>query len=1284
MIYGSSPYTQRKLVGVTGPTGNTGSTGLDGLIGDTGNTGNTGSTGADIIGITLSNNTIITTFSDNTSFVGSNILGETGNYYIFVDAANISGDGLSVISGVSYETLQNTTITTVKARGFTTASSGSGAAVITINSESNSDNVEITYDLNNIKYLGISGGTDGQLVVYKTASEFYGLTGTNYDPSTNTVDMQVMNYGERVQFVDAIKKTIYDSTGAATIGRYFYWALDWEKANIFVLNKYTPTEGERVDGQILLVRNPPSGDISKGITVIIPSGITSSNEIYTQYAVTDTLSEGVTLDTGNYDISWPLTYPPCLTTGTDVINMVSLDNIWYANFGLYNSSTEQVEWNANYANCLESINLADYQVNQSGSGGGGGNGSGAGGGGGGGNGSGGGGSQICPNPSQIGLCCIACESGDSFVSTCANCQPYIEQGVAQFFPNQTDGYAGCTAENATRGICCYRDASGNIVKNNDPAGLRLCDCTRLASSYQGTPWYRWVEFNSCNPNLDCIDCQNSFDGFGACCDGIGNCTSETQTNCESSGRYWQGLGKKCTYDNGFNTIQTCSTGTGGCCSSGICTNNIGAQSCIGSGGKFFGCDIPCSNYECTVGYRGCCASALNPFVVEQHWQGTTPLPDDWSFEQNGFNLAGTGTISHELKVGDEFAGGIVAGIFKPKGTRCFGNTAFGGYPPQFIPPTNNNSLQSQELFNFLNNGAEKSCDYYFSQYDSSGYGFTLPNGHNGENDAWLLIVSKFPVIIEQMYCQSQGSTISGQHSAFIASTLFNATPSIPSTNNFENGTPSITTDAANSFRVIYSKNFRLTHGGTAFSSITLDAFSSTVPAISESTRPFANICDTNHPGSNLAHDGVYGTTPGATYWSNINAFNDCSDTPYTCNECADYPFYRSRRGWASTKSSMNGNFSRNWGLFNTIRIINSDISEYYLQPGNGLAPSGNKLLYGGKPFVSGTDPGFTGYFQGQNSTTPDPLRNYVFQQTTAGEGCSIWNRFYYPSDFPPTSTERGFPVYPFMRKYVPFTGQETQYNVGFGNNGWLGTLYPQLSRWYIPSIDELSFIAAACVDPTIDLQQKIEDAKGIRIGNRFLNSDNQNAAGAGNTGWVWSSTITFNEGVTQQYLQGITASSPQPQSGTFVVDGASQTFTQSQLTANQFSKAWSVKFDTGTNGVLPDPTAFKVMKRNDSKNGSDNTFNRFELRLVRQIRCDRKFYWNGDNSRYRNTFWAVPRLTPSDVVTGNFDSSSGPNTFPTFPGTVGLVSTTNTFFVNNLTNLNTFVGTIHKNSMRTS
>lgn len=224
MIYGSSPYIQRKIVGITGPTGSTGPTGPDGNIGRTGATGATGNTGGSIIGMTLSNNTVVTTFDDSTSYVGGNLKGQTGNYYIFVDATNISGDGISVVHGVSYTNFgDGSLLGTVKLKGLTTASSRNGNAVVSINSSVDSGLIGITYNLSNIAYLGISGGTQGQLVVYKSGTEFYGLTGTKYNASSETLDFQAMNYGERVHFVQPIKKTIYNPTsGAATSGRYYY------------------------------------------------------------------------------------------------------------------------------------------------------------------------------------------------------------------------------------------------------------------------------------------------------------------------------------------------------------------------------------------------------------------------------------------------------------------------------------------------------------------------------------------------------------------------------------------------------------------------------------------------------------------------------------------------------------------------------------------------------------------------------------------------------------------------------------------------------------------------------------------------------------------------------------------------------------------------------------------------------------------------------------------------------------------------------------------------------
>jgi hypothetical protein len=1265
MIYGSSPYVQRNVSGITGATGITGPTGSEGNPGNPGNTGNTGNTGGSVIGMTLSNNTLITTFSDNTSYVGTNLKGETGNYYIFADAVNLSGDGLSIVHGVSYVDIGNgNLISSVKIKGITTASARNGSAVVSISSAINSAVIGITYDLNNIAYIGISGGTQGQLVVYKTGTEFYGLTGTKYDPSSKTLDFQTMNYGERVHFVQPIKKTIYNpTTGASTSGRYFYWPIDWEQGNIFVLNSFTPQviAGEQVLGQILLVRNPSAGDIAKGITVVVPSGISSSNFILTKYASTDNISAGVTLDTGTYNISWPLSYPPCLSNNIDVINMVSLDNIWYANFGIYNNNTSQVDWNIDYSNCVESINLNDGEyvtVNPEVGGGGGG----------GGGGEGSGGDVFCLSATQLGLCCIGCSTGDSFVTTCEGCRTYVEQGIAQFFPGKGDGYAGCSAETDSRGICCYLDSQGNYAKDQNPSGVRLCDCIRLAENAQTTPWFKWTPFSACIQTIDAIDCFNLNQNFGACCDGLGNCEVTSRALCTKSGKYFRGPGTSCSETINGVVYNRCASGSGGCCKNGICTEvSNGPVDCISQGGKFYGCGISCESYDCAYAYRGCKASSLEPFVVEQHWG----LTDTWSYKESGTQLPGTGQISHLLKVGDEFAGGIVAGIFKPKGTLCFGPTAMGGYPPAYTPPSNSNNAAGQGLFNYLNDGSERPCGPYFSQYDPSGYGFTLSFNHGGDEDAWLLIVSKFPVIIEQNYCNIK-SDILGIHTARVHPQLSNSTPVIANSTDIENTPSSINAISGNQIRRFYSRNFRLTNGGTAFaifdqSNDPGDYFISG-NASSEFNMPNYEICGGSAYGS-LKHDGIYGTI-GVTYWGNVYNFNNCLSSPDLCRTCVDYPYSRSRKNLGTIqngyKGSSTGYFSRNWGILNTSALMNSEISEYYLRSGNGLYPFGYTNFYGGSA-------GFTGFFI---VNTP------ALSWTTAGEGCSIWNRYYYPSDLPVTISDSGAPL---PNQYVPFTGAEVEYNMGYGNNGWLGTLYPQLSRWYIPSIDELSFIAQACIDPTVNLQQKIENAQGIRIGHLLINSQLPNGAlqfTDANAGYVWSSTLSFDSAVPSQYRQGITHFSPQTIYNSPVnVDGATRTFTQNQLTNTQFTKAWAIKFPTGSNSVLPAASDFKTMKKNDGKlTATETGGDRLELRLVRQIRCDRKFYWNGDNPVDRNNLWNIPRLVPSDVVTGTPFESVGPIGTPGF--TLPNSSNINGLFPGapgSIRDLDSFLGTIYKN-----
>ena len=326
-IYGSSHITNVKYVGRTGPTGNTGPRGSTGNIGRTGGTGGTGGTGSNISGMTLnSNGNIVTIFEDNTAFVGPEIDAPDGTYYLFADAENVAGDGYSAFYGLTYENEGLTPV--LQFRGITTSSFNDNIQIVGISSSASSSDINVKYSIINLSYIGICGGTQGQLIIQRPGNYFYGLTGTFYNKKDQTVDLQVQNYGERVKFVRPVIKDFLDPEGNEDTGTYVYWPIDYTEGNIFILNSYCDEveAGEDLFAQIILVKEPPRSDTAKGITIIIPPGITSSETVFTGYATTKNLSGGITLSADpnidSYNISWPLTYPPCLTTGVDVINIL--------------------------------------------------------------------------------------------------------------------------------------------------------------------------------------------------------------------------------------------------------------------------------------------------------------------------------------------------------------------------------------------------------------------------------------------------------------------------------------------------------------------------------------------------------------------------------------------------------------------------------------------------------------------------------------------------------------------------------------------------------------------------------------------------------------------------------------------------------------------------------------------------------------------------------------------------------------------------------------------------
>lgn len=1136
MAYGSSPYLQRKLQGVAGATGITGNTGSAGPTGATGRTGNTGNTGPDISGMTLANGVFITSFTAGyPARYGTTIKGSDGDYYIFVDGSNIAAGAANVFSGVSFDTFpyngQIYTTPRLRIRGITTGSQNGSLNLIKINSPVDSKEIEIIYNLTGLPYLGISSGTQGQLIVHRGGNTFAGLTGTNYDPATQTVNLQTLNYGERVHYVNATKSNVDSSSN----NKYYYWFIDWEKANTFVLNNYHSREvvGEDTVAQVVVIRNTPTADVAKALTIIVPSGITSG--VLTKFAATNDTS-GFTLESGNYSISWPMTYPPCFSTGTDVINMVSFDGVWYANYGIYNSATDSVSWNSSYNNCDGSTNITD------------------------------------PTYEPVGLCCVGCSAGDSFVTIRSGCESYISRGEGYFFPGKNLSYSGCTGTNATVGACCYKNALGEITKHSSP--VRACDCLRIAKNANAINfWSHWQEINSCYKNINAIDCTAAFNGNGACCNGAGGCEDNvSQTTCASSNKYWQGKGTVCSYQPTIGTAvyEICKTGTGGCCSGATCNNVSGQSSCVGS---YYGCGHTCGEFSCTT-------NPPPPSIC------TSCLDNNQVFRVKKFNTSGQFTGQYtDLRVGDFFAGGIVAGVFNPNGVTCIGNkTAFsgqyGGFPyshytdAELTDPTNLGPV----LFNYQNLGTEKTAQTYRTVYDPMGYGFTLADGNGSNCDSWLMIVAPWNARIDENYYSTDTSTT--------GAVKFTTAPYTDNTVNLDNSQTSFASlnfdfnSTTNQFEYSRTINtFTWSHGGTSHC-LTID---DNLDGLFAST----GIGGCTLPGSNIAHDGCFGTLSvtkngiaGSTYYGNTTSFDGCADVFRTCSDCGDSPLARTSLGQSFLFTRNTGWWSRNWGLYNCSRLFGSDLAEYYLRSGNGLGGSlfsNLKATYGATGYA-----GFTANYFHTGTTTA---------KTTIAEGCSVYNRYYYSSEQMKTSG------------------------------------YPQVSRWYVPSIDELGFIANQCVN--INLQQKLYGysgaATGIPIGSSVV----------GANGYVWSSTGCFDEGVTRQYIQA-TGGMPWTNSGLEGEVISTSDPRYSQIQCNQFTKAWVMKFpEYNINTQLPPAVSdFKVKKAHDFDD-------RYELRMVRLIRCDQRYYDNTSPELLRNRTWTIPRLTDSAICNGTNQPING-------------------------------------------
>jgi hypothetical protein len=170
--------------------------------------------------------------------------------------------------------------------------------------------------------------------------------------------------------------------------------------------------------------------------------------------------------------------------------------------------------------------------------------------------------------------------------------------------------------------------------------------------------------------------------------------------------------------------------------------------------------------------------------------------------------------------------------------------------------------------------------------------------------------------------------------------------------------------------------------------------------------------------------------------------------------------------------------------------------------------------------------------------------------------------------------------------FGPLSGEMTSFRAcrllsdGLTSGGQTGDNPAEVSNWYLPSHDEMAFIAANCTSDddyyNFNLNVKLMEHEGVPM-----------------DGWHWTSTGAFDE------YAGSTLGSGVSGEGVVLSDGSVQSG----------SEAWAMHFNA--NGDINDFFTYKANRLQ----------NKYKVRPVRLVRCDGK-YLAGDD----DLLWRVPKV----------------------------------------------------------
>lgn len=934
-IRGSSQFRSIKGITVYGVAGSTGPQGPRGND----YYGNTGATAYNIItGITLSGYTLISSFSSGiTRAASGKLLGITGNTTVMVGGITGSTGTGFVFVGSADE--RNITIR--KIRGSTGFKSLVGIT-------NDNETITITVDRYDGGYT-LSNGEFGEIIATDSSGNFVGATlgSAKYGTVTDIVRINKANVFEHVRGANQGYNDLTADIGSSSnnlvifidANKEFTDSVNRSKAKTVVLD---------VSSFLPFITSP----VKYSINLSPPPTYQTSFSLFITGATGDGAFSNITwINT----IKWPLKKAPCLRTGeSHLLHFISGNGVWYGYiFGQGTGSTGKYF-------CSGTTSPPTTQSQQN---------------------------TLDYYSGLTGACCLGNNSCN--ISTYEMC--ILNSG---FFSEvgTTCGTIGSTSVcTESLGACCVTNSVDGKNTSYCLDNISPLDCMSLNNdSVQSI-------FSGFNTTCQDINCSNSFNALGACCDGAGKCEQLTKEDCIIAGGSFNGRGILCFSDN---TDPICSSGTGACCTpSGTCTQTT-AELCLSSGSNYHGNATTCAGITCSS-YLKC----------------------------GGF-------LGVSLRPGDIIGGGMVVGVYSPKSSKLFGGShAFSRHG-------------STADFMY---GGETLANYYQSETDYIGYGITGENCDvllNNDIDSYYVIVSLYPSSVND------------------AGKFVNPTEELAKTDTFPWYGP-----------------------GVAWGPILdLDKYK-----YAEFT-----YLDKRYDASYLQYgEGYYGITGESL--DNIK-----SVTFQTCYSSRLNGVDPVARLFTRNVKTSNGLWNRNWGIYNTIRMISADNAHYI------------KL-----------------------SVSP----YFTYSEFNSGVTMSA------------------------VRALSAFDNND------FTNTHGLTANPTALSDWFIPSHDELAFLAANCItDSTnpyygFDMNAALLDNSGIPLYD-----------------WHWSSTGSFD--ITTD--QGIYTSG-KPEHG---------------------SVAWAIYFDP--NG---ESSQFTVKKENRSAE--------LKVRPIRLMRCDGQTPLTS-SEQYK--LWKTPKL----------------------------------------------------------